>query len=50
MRLRFWLLMLDAASWLDLHVGCPSLYLWCVGKAGGATDWGTIPNEKDQAT
>ncbi len=37
MRLRFWLLAMDAAFWLRLP---HAAYLWCVGKASDATDWG----------
>lgn len=37
MRLRFWLWALDAVHALRLP---RSVYLWCVGKASAATDWG----------
>jgi hypothetical protein len=38
MRLRLWLTVLDILSALGLF-GSP-LYLWAVGKASDATDWG----------
>lgn len=37
MRLRFWLLVLDLVHALKLP---RSWYLWVVGKASDATDWG----------
>ncbi len=36
MRLRFWLGAMDLANWL----GWRRLYLWTVGRASDATDWG----------
>lgn len=36
MRLRFWLFVVDVANLL----GSQRLYLWAVGKASDATDWG----------
>jgi len=36
-RLRLWLLAMDLANVLRLP---RPIYLWCVGKASDATDWG----------
>ncbi len=36
LRLRFWMLAMDVAYWLRAD----ELYMYCVGKAGDATDWG----------
>ena len=41
MRLRFWLIATDAAHWLyRRRLASHGLYLWTVGKASDATDWG----------
>lgn len=37
LKLRFWLAMLDIAEWCHAPQRC---YLWLVGKASDATDWG----------
>jgi len=43
-RLHFWLLAMDVVAWGG---GFGSkLYLWCVGKASDATDWGeAVPQQ-----
>lgn len=38
MRLRFWLAAVDLMAWCGLFGS--RLYLWAVGKASGAADWG----------
>jgi hypothetical protein len=42
-RLRFWLFALDLCSALRVPT---AVYLWCVGKASDATDWGP-PLDRD---
>jgi len=42
-RLRFWLVMLDVAHYLRAPL---PLYLWVVGRASAAEDWGP-PVERD---
>ena len=37
LRLRFWLRALDVCRAMRLPT---AIYLWCVGKASDATDWG----------
>ena len=43
-RLRFWLAMLDLAHALRLP---RSVYLWIVGRASDATDWGQAVQNRD---
>ncbi len=38
--LKFWLLMLDLASWANAP---HCVYLWIVGRASDATDWEVMP-------
>ena len=45
-RLRLWLLAMDPANALRLP---RPIYLWCVGKARDATDWGPALDEIEDA-
>ena len=40
MRLRFWLFATDVVAFCGGY-GSP-VYLWCVRRASGATDWGQV--------
>lgn len=46
LRRRFWFAVMDAAN--HAHGWCRDLYLYAVGKASDATDWGPpLPVERD---